>query len=136
VITYNIGAPDLTDGLYVFDEDPFCNYPETVTVTNLPTFATHNTGSIDFTIPQTSDLNLMGEYIVTINSQICVPDDYTANTCSIMQVEYDFVIYMEPCLVNSYSASSPSGIINYTIGAATETGGLYLFEESPACLYA
>ena len=38
VISYNVGAPDLTDGYYVFDESPTCNYPETVTLTNLPDF--------------------------------------------------------------------------------------------------
>jgi hypothetical protein len=41
-VYYNIGAPDLTTGLYVFDEDPFCDYPETVTVTGMPPFMTHN----------------------------------------------------------------------------------------------
>ena len=50
-IFYNIGSVTLTDGLYVFDEDPVCNYPETVTVTNLPVFANHNEPSSDFTIP-------------------------------------------------------------------------------------
>ena len=42
LITYNIGAPTLKSVKYVFDEAPVCNYPETVTVTNLPTWATHN----------------------------------------------------------------------------------------------
>ena len=50
-IVYNIGSLTLTDGLYVFDEDPICNYPETVTLTNLPNFVSHNEGSSDFTIP-------------------------------------------------------------------------------------
>ena len=76
-IVYNIGAFDLTDGLYVFDEDPVCNYPETVTLTDLPVFVTHNLDSSDFTIPQNGDLSLLGEYTVNIKSEICVPDDYT-----------------------------------------------------------
>ena len=50
-IVYNIGALTKTDGLYVFDEDPVCNYPETVTLTNLPSFVTHNEPTSDFTIP-------------------------------------------------------------------------------------
>ena len=91
-IVYNIGAKDFTDGLYVFDEDPVCNYPETVTLTNLPNFAIHNEGSSDFTIPQIGDLSLLGEYPVTIRSKICVPDDHTHKTCKFMFKEYDFII--------------------------------------------
>ena len=49
-ITYNIGAPSLIAGRYVFDESPLCGYPETVTVTNLPSFATHKMFSSDFAI--------------------------------------------------------------------------------------
>ena len=50
-IIYNIGELSLTAGKYVFDESPVCNYPETVTVTNLPAWAVHNEPSSDFTIP-------------------------------------------------------------------------------------
>ena len=49
-ITYNIGDPALTDGLYAFEETPVCGYPETVTLTNLPTFVTHNEANSDFMI--------------------------------------------------------------------------------------
>ena len=47
---YNIGEPDLTDS-YAFDESPVCNYPETVQVTNLPTFIVHNEASSTITVP-------------------------------------------------------------------------------------
>ena len=67
----------MTDGNYIFDEDPVCNYPEIVTVTNLPSFAKHNEATSDFTIPQNNDLDLIGEYTVTLRSEIQVPDDYT-----------------------------------------------------------
>ena len=70
VIEYNVGAPTLTDGLYIFDEDPVCNYPETVTLTNLPVFVTHNEPSSDFTIPKNNDLDIIGGYTVTIRSEI------------------------------------------------------------------
>ena len=93
-IVYKIGALALTDGFYVFDEDPVCNYPETVTLTNLPSFATHNEDSSDFTIPQTGDLSLLGEYPVRIRSEICVPDDHTQNTCKAMFKEYEFIVVM------------------------------------------
>ena len=85
-IFYNIGSPTKTDGIYAFDESPVCNYAETVTLTNLPAFVTHNEASSDFTIPQTLDLSLIGEYFVTINSKICVPFDETS--CTTMEAEY------------------------------------------------
>ena len=50
VIVYNVNQATLTDGKYVFDETPFCGYQETVIVTNLPAFATHDEGTSDFTI--------------------------------------------------------------------------------------
>ena len=126
-ITYYIGDPAVTDGRYVFDESPVCNYPETVTVTNLPTFATHNTGTADFTIQTTTDLSLIGQYIVTINSMICVPDDYTQESCTIKQVQYDFVIKMEPCKIDTYNSVLVAGVINYNIGTPDVTGGSYSF---------
>ena len=89
-ISFNVGAPEKTDGAYTFGEDPICDYEETVTVTNLPSFATHNSGSADFTLSEISDLSLIGEYVVTIRSEICVPDDYTKSSCMTMADEYQF----------------------------------------------
>lgn len=134
-ITYNIGAPAVTDGLYVFEEDPVCNYPETVTVTNLPAWAVHNDGAADFTIPSTSDLSLIGEYIVTLKSEICTPDDFTGTTCTPLIAEYEFPIYMEPCIVTSYFDSETVGIIEYFIGASAITDGSYAFTQDQACGY-
>ena len=105
VIEYNIGAPQVTDGFYVFDEDPVCNYPETVTIINLPNFASHSEPSSDFTIPQNSDLNLIGAYTVTIKSEIQVPDDYTKTSFTNMFVEYDFNIQIEECVITAYDAT-------------------------------
>ena len=88
VIVYNVNQATLTDGLYIFDEDPVCNYPETVTVTDLPVFATHNEQNSDFTILQNNDLSLIGEYTVTLKSEIQVPDDHTQATFTPFFVEY------------------------------------------------
>ena len=50
-IRYNIGGDSLINiGKYIFGEDPVCEYPETVTITNLPDFITHNEGTSDFTL--------------------------------------------------------------------------------------
>ena len=107
----------MTDGHYIFDEDPVCKYPETVTVTNLPAFVTHNEPSLDFTIPQNNDLGLIGEYIVTLRSEIQVPDDSSKATYTTMFVEYDFVIQVEECLIDTYSADQVIDTISYNIGA-------------------
>ena len=78
-ISYNIGsAEQLQISPYVFDEDPVCGYPETVTLVDLPSFVTHNAPTTDdFSVPMNTDLNLIGAYPVTIKSEICVPDDHT-----------------------------------------------------------
>ena len=49
-INYYIGTPGFTDGSYIFDESPVCNYPETVIISNLPSFMTHDENNSDFTI--------------------------------------------------------------------------------------
>ena len=127
-ITYNIGAPDLTDGSYEFTESPICEYPETITVTNLPPWAIHNDFNKDFTIPSTSDLSLIGSYTVTLRGEIEVPDDATLTTYSPMFVEYDFIIFIEPCIVNTYSDTLKVTLIEYFIGDPTLIDGNYMFE--------
>ena len=103
-IYYNIGNTALKNvSPYTFDESPECNYPETVTLTNLPTFVTHNAPTMaDFSVPYSSDLSLIGSYSVTIRSEIKVPNDYTETTFKSMFVEYEFIVFMQPCLVSSY----------------------------------
>ena len=135
LISYNVGAPSLTSPIYTFEESPPCYYAETVTITNLPVFVTHNLGSSDFTIPQTFDLSLIGEYTVTIRSEISIPDDSSMTTYSVMFVEYDFIIRIEPCLVSTYTDTTKVTVIKYNLGAPDLTDGLYVFDESPVCDY-
>ena len=123
-------------GFYTFDEDPICDYPETVTLTNLPTFVTHNLASSDFDLPQTSDLSLIGSYEVTIRSEITVPDDYTGNTATVLFQEYTFTVFMEPCIVNTYTATQEVADISYNIGSAGLVNvSPYVFDEDPVCNY-
>ena len=82
-----------------------CGYSETVTVKNLPAFALHNQATSDFTILKNNDPSLLAEYVVTLKSEICVPDDHTQSTCTTMAAEYDFKIIIESCIVNTYSAT-------------------------------
>ena len=92
VISYNIGTSSLISQKYSFVEDPLCNYPETVTFIDLPNFVAYNKDTSDFLIPQNSDLSLIGNYPVTIRSEIRVPDDYTMTSFTTMFVEYEFII--------------------------------------------
>ena len=108
-----------------------------MTVTNLPAFVTHNVATSDFTIDQVFDLSLIGEYVVTIRSEICVPDDYTQTACTTMADEYQFSIFVQPCVVSTYTATTSVTEIRYNIGSsAVLNDGFYKFDENPACGYA
>ena len=121
---------------YIFDEDPICDYPETVTLTGLPAFVTHNAPvTDDFSVPFSDDLSLIGSYPVNIRSVIEIPDDYTKSTFTTMFVEYDFIVFIEPCLVTSYDATSTVTKIVYNIAQADLTAGYYQFDETPVCNY-
>ena len=106
-----------------------------MTLQDLPAFVNHNLGSSDFTIPQNSDLDLIGEYTASIKSQISVPDDYTQSTFTEWPVQYDFKIYVEPCIVNTYVSTLDAGPITYRIGDPDITDGPYIFTEDPVCNY-
>ena len=126
----------MTSEKYVFDDEPICGYWETVTVSNLPDFATHNRWTSDFTIPKNSDLNILGEYTVNLRSEICVPDDYTQATCTLFEAEYDFIIVVESCVVSDYYATQKVPEIIYNIGAPSLINiGQYIFDEDANCGY-
>ena len=136
-IRYALGERALQDGPYTFDEKPFCGYPETVTLTNLPGFVTHNGASSDFTVPQNGDLSLIGEYTVNIRSEVQVPDDHTQSTFTSFEVNYDFLVVIDPCVIDAYVASIFAADISYDLGAtALINVSPYAFEQQPACGYA
>ena len=127
-IRYVIGGPALVQvGPYTFDEIPGCGYPETVTLTDLPVFMTHNEASSDFTVPQSDDLNLIGEYTVNIRSEIQVPDDPTQSTFTTYDAAYDFLVIVDPCSVTSLIDIETVGDITYRIGDPDQTQGTYSF---------
>ena len=73
---------------------------------------------------------------MNIKSEICVPDDHIQTTCTIFEVDYDFKVVMQPCLVNTYTATKEVGDISYNIGAnALVNIGTYAFTEDPVCQY-
>ena len=101
----------------------------------MPAFATSNLATSDFTVKYLTDLSLIGEYVVTLRSSICVPTDYTGKTCTTLGDQYSFSIYVDPCVVNTYTATTKVTLISYNIGDATFQGGKYFFDEDPVCNY-
>ena len=118
-IEYEIGSARLTDGFYIFDENPYCNYQETVTVTNMPEFMTHDEINSEFTISIVTDLSKIGSYVITIKSEIQIPDDAVLSSYTTMSASYDLTVYLKPCEVDSYFDSITVGIIDYFIGTPT-----------------
>ena len=77
---------------------------------------THNAPTTaDFSVPYSFDLSLIGSYPVTIRSEINVPKDYTQTTFKNMFVEYEFIVFMQPCLVTSYDATKVVSKISYNV---------------------
>lgn len=89
-----MGTPSITDGFYRFDESPACNYPETVTVTNLPAFMSHDVAASEFTIERIDDLSLIGAYTISVKSEIQIPDDPSLSSYSTLSASYDLVVYV------------------------------------------
>ena len=133
-----MGTPDLTDGYYQFDEVPnFCGYPETVVFAPaLPAWITHNVASSDFTIPLNGDLSLIGQYTYNIQSTITVPDDYKDTTSTTYTVDYDFIVTVEPCVVNSFEDTQTAANIEYFLGTPTLANvSPYEFTQTQDCQY-
>ena len=42
--------------------------------------------------------------------------------------EHDFTVFIEPCLVKNYEATTVVDLIVYNVNQATLTDGLYIFE--------
>lgn len=78
---------------------------------------THNEAESDFTIPSFNDMTAMGEYTVTIRSEISVPTDYTQTDFTQLFVEYEFLVIIEPCIVDSYEDTLTAATIEYAIGS-------------------
>lgn len=107
-IVYNIGGPGLTGGSYEFGQSPACDYAQAIEVIQLPAFATHNTLTSDFTVPQNDDLSLIGGYEVVIRATISVPTDHTKSAFTAMTSEIAFTLKIEACLLDSFSGSLAS----------------------------
>ena len=55
-VTYRIGGPDVTWGTYSFQDQPnACGYEQTIEVTGMPAFVTHDEENRQFILGQTFD---------------------------------------------------------------------------------
>jgi len=97
-IYYSIGDPDVFSSPYLYTLAPSCNLTPTLTVTNLPTLATHNTVTTNFKVSSTTNLALIGSYVVTMTSSITFMKDYLKNL-NTLTTSYTFTIYMTPCVI-------------------------------------
>ena len=83
----------------------------------------------DFSLPQTYDLSLIGQYIVTIRSEINVPLDPGQTSFLNMFDQYNFLVIVQPCAITDYVDTTRVVEIRYNIGGATLTEGNYVFDE-------
>ena len=102
-VFYTVGQPDLKSGKYGFVQDPNCLYPQTLSITGMPTFATSNTATFDFTVLFMAANTDAGVYTVRIQNSISVPKDAAKTAFTPMSVDYTFKIFIAPCAVNAYT---------------------------------
>ena len=123
----------------MFEQSPTCGYPETLKLLNfdaVSSFMTHDKTNQDFTIKETTDLRLIGEYTFTLRSEISVPKDHSKTAYIPFVVEYDIQVFIEPCVVDSYEDTLTADLIEYSIGSAALVHvSPYEFTQFPNCGY-
>jgi len=79
-MNYAVGSASETSTTYLFKSSPDCLYAQQITVTGLPAFAADNRSTRNFSVPQTSNLSLVGSYSVTVQASVSYWSDYTKST--------------------------------------------------------
>lgn len=79
----------------------------------------------------------MGEYLITVRSQINVPDTPEKLTFTTFTQEHTFTVFVNPCQVSAINVVQSTQDVNYAIGNSSQTTSApqYLFEQTPACGY-
>ena len=102
-MSYTIGDSGIVSDQYVFTQVPACAYPMPITVTGLPSFATHDATAQTFAIAKTEDLSLHGVYDVAIRAEVLQPTDHTKTEFLTLSRDYTFQIEMvDPCFASSF----------------------------------
>ena len=52
-----------------------------------------------------------------------------------MQAEYDLLIRIDPCQIDSYEATQTITVLTYTLGEPDLVSSSYRFGETPVCDY-
>ena len=134
-VTYRIGDIDMTVGSYSFQEQPkICDYEQTITLDGVPDFVEHDDLNREFTVFETYDQSLVGSYPVTIKTLISVPTDYTKTSFVDYEAEQTFMIYVEPCKVDTIDANIVMPDMYYNIGEP-DLFEQYDFIQIPFCQY-
>lgn len=83
---------------YSFEEDPQCNYTQTITILGELPFFQHKVDEKSFEVYETEDFALEGVYTVTVRSEIEFWSDYSKSSTIVVSEEFDFTINMiNPC---------------------------------------
>lgn len=70
----------------------------------------------------------MGVYPFTLRYEIEQFTDYTKTATEIIFNEYDFTVYIEPCVVTDYVATLQVTEIQYDLNTPALTDGNYIFD--------
>ena len=89
----------------------------------------------EWVVHETLDLSLIGAYPIMLRYEIEQYTDYTKSATEIIFNEYEFTIYINPCIVTDYIASLQVTEIRYVLNSPTLTDGHYIFDEVPFCGY-
>lgn len=123
----------------MFEQQPNCGYKETFTLINfdrVSSFMSHNEASQDFTVLESQDQRLIGEYTFTVKSEISVPTDHSKTAFTPFVIEFDILIIIDPCIVDSYFDTLTAQTIEYAIGSAAQIHiSPYEFTQTPNCGY-
>ena len=82
----------------------------------VPAHINHNSAKQDFTVPETSDLSLIGEYPMNVQAEISYFSDHTKTATTVKNAEFDFTVFMTPCSITDYIDSLRIVEIRYALG--------------------
>ena len=126
-MVYNIGSPELVNQ-YDFVQSPLCQYSFTKSPQTPTGPIKHVRADKEWIVYEAFDFSLMGVYPFTLRYEIEQFTDYTKTATEIIFNEYDFTVYIEPCVVTDYVATLQVTEIRYALNTPPLTDGSYVFD--------
>ena len=118
-----------TTGSYGFKQTPDCGYEQVITISDAPSFVTHDEVARTFMIEPTQDSDV-GEHTVTVSSSILVPDDASMSSFTEWNKSFSFTIEVEPeevCVPQYLYLDKSMGSVEYFIGSTATASKTYDF---------